>query len=75
MTKLPRLSGNEAVKCFAKLGYRVVRQKGSHLRLRCQLDQQKKPLTIPRHNELGKGLLRKLIRDANLTIDEFLELF
>jgi hypothetical protein len=28
-------------------------------------------LTIPRHRELGHGLLRKLLRDANLTVEEF----
>jgi predicted RNA binding protein YcfA (HicA-like mRNA interferase family) len=31
-------------------------------------------LTIPNHHELGKGLLRKLLRDAGITVDEFLEL-
>ena len=31
-------------------------------------------LSIPNHKELGRGLLRALIRDAHLTIDEFIEL-
>jgi predicted RNA binding protein YcfA (HicA-like mRNA interferase family) len=74
MPKLPAISGNQAVKCFEKTGYQVVRQRGSHIRMRHKSDSAKQPLTIPRHKVLGKGLLRKLLRDAELTIEEFLKL-
>ncbi|CAD6495009.1 MAG: hypothetical protein EMLJLAPB_01095 [Candidatus Argoarchaeum ethanivorans] len=37
-------------------------------------DKSKKPLTIPKHNMLGKGLLRKLVRDAEISVEEFNEL-
>jgi len=74
MSKLPVVSGEDAVKCFEKLGYVVVRQKGSHIRMRHRSDKNKKPLTIPKHNVLGKGLLRKLIRDAEISVEEFNEL-
>jgi len=69
--KLPAISGNHAVKCFQKLGYCVVRQRGSHIRMQHPVDKMKKPLTIPRHRALGRGLLRKLIRDVEITIEEF----
>ena len=75
MPKLPVVSGDQAVKAFQRLGYQVVRQKGSHLRLRHHDSASRKPLTIPRHRELGHGLLRKLLRDASLTPDEFSQLF
>ncbi len=39
-----------------------------------KFDKSKKPLTIPRHKLLGKGLLRKLIRDADISIEELLNL-
>ncbi len=74
MSKLPLISGEKAVKCFEKLGYVVVRQKGSHIRMRHMSDKSKKPLTIPEHNVLGKGLLRKLLRDAEKSVEEFNEL-
>ena len=61
MRKLPVLSGDQAVKCFQKLGYQITRQRGSHIRLHHKSDKNKKPLTVPRHKELGRGLLRKLI--------------
>ena len=69
MPKLPILSGDQTVRCFEKLGYYVVRQRGSHIRMRHKFDKNKKPITIPRHKTLGKGLLRKLIRDADISIE------
>lgn len=74
MPKIPIVSGDEAIRCFEKLGYEKTRQKGSHVRLRHKDDKDKKPLTIPRHKELGKGLLRKLVRDADITIEELINL-
>ncbi len=71
MAKLPVISGREAVKVFELIGYRVVRQKGSHFRLRDDQNELHRPLTIPNHKELKQGLLRALIRDANLTVGEF----
>ena len=71
MSKLPLISGKTAVKLFVKIGYRIVRQRGSHIRLH---HPTKRPLTIPNHKILGKGLLRKLLRDAELSADDFTKL-
>ncbi len=71
MAKLPSISGKIAVRAFIKIGYAVIRQKGSHIRL---LHVQRKPLTIPNHKLLGKGLLRKILRDAQLPINDFVDL-
>jgi len=72
--KLPAISGKKAIKAFNKIGYKVVRKKGSHIRLRDNIKQLHKPLTITDHRTLRPGLLRMLIRDANLTVEEFLDL-
>jgi len=69
--KLPVVSGKDAIKVFEKMGYVIVRQTGSHIRMKHRSDNSKKPLTIPDHKVLGKGLLRKLLRDAELTVEEF----
>jgi len=74
MPKLPVISGNQAIKCFENIGYQVIRQRGSHVRMRHKSDSSKQPLTIPRHKTLGKGLIRKLLRDAELTIEELVNL-
>jgi predicted RNA binding protein YcfA (HicA-like mRNA interferase family) len=65
-------SGTEAVRKFQRAGWTVARQRGSHVMM-------VKPgydytLSIPQHDELGIGLLRKLVRQANLSIDSFNDL-
>ncbi len=72
MPKLPVISGNKAVKAFSKAGWHPHRQVGSHLVMR--KEGSRITLSIPLHKELKPGLLRKLIRDAGLTVEEFVEL-
>ena len=72
MPKLPRISGQEAVRAFQRAGWEVARQRGSHVALT-------KPgslytLSIPLHEVLGPGLLRDQIRKAGLTVDEFVKM-
>jgi len=62
-------SGAEAVRKFQRAGWSIARQKGSHVMLTKPAYQY--TLSIPQHSELGPGLLRKLIRQAGLTIDVF----
>ena len=71
MTRLPLLSGREIVNAMAKLGYRKVRQRGSHIRLSCP---GRKSVTVPDYKVVGRGLLRKILRDAELTPEKFTEL-
>lgn len=71
MSKLPIISGKAVIKVFAKVGYQVVRKRGSHFRLH---HPERKPLTVPDHKVLGKGLLKKLLRDAELTVENLIEL-
>ncbi|GBE17788.1 MAG TPA: type II toxin-antitoxin system HicA family toxin [Euryarchaeota archaeon] len=72
MPKLPVISGDKAVKTFSKVGWYPHRQVGSHLVMR--KEGSKVTLSIPRHKELRPGLLRRLIRDSGLSVDEFVEL-
>lgn len=44
------------------------------MRMRHRTDHKKRPLTIPNHKIIGKGLLRKLLRDVELTVEDFLKL-
>ena len=70
MTRMPLVSGREAVRAFERAGYAVDHQTGSHIILRQQTAPHRR-LTIPNHAELGKGMLRALVREAGLTMDEF----
>jgi len=71
--KLPAVSGMEVVKALAKIGYEVDHQTGSHMILR-QKETPYRRLTVPKHSELAKGTLRAVIRQAGLTVEEFVEL-
>ena len=62
-------SGSEAVKKFQRAGWKVNRQKGSHIMM--TKEDYEYTLSIPLHAELGPGILRKLIRQANLSIEAF----
>jgi len=70
---LPVVSGAQAIKAFQKIGYEFDDQHGSHIILR-HADPPHRRLSVPNHNELAKGTLRALIREAGLTVDEFARL-
>jgi len=69
--KLPVVSGKDVIKALSKIGYHVRDQQGSHVHLR---HTYRKPLTIPDHPEIARGTLRAIIKEAGLTVEEFLDL-
>ena len=73
MSKLPVVSGQEAVKVFGKIGYQLDHQTGSHMILR-NVHPPHRRLTVPNHKEIAKGTLRSLIRESGLTVEEFARL-
>lgn len=73
MASLSPLSGREVVRVFEELGWRVARQRGSHIVL--IKESHIATLSIPDHKEVAKGTLRSLIRSAGLTLSEFEDTF
>ena len=71
MTALPVVSGREAIKALGRAGFTVVRQRGSHVRLEKRTEDRMIKLTVPLHKSLKKGTLRRIIKDADLTVQEF----
>lgn len=71
MGRLPVVSGDDFVKVAHKVGYLWDHTEDSHMIL---LHPSGHRLSVPRHKELGRGLLRALIRDAGLTREEFIRL-
>lgn len=71
MPQLKVLSGKEVVKIFLGFGFEVASQRGSHVKVRRILaDGEKQTLTIPLHDELDKGTLKAIIRQAARYIPE-----
>jgi predicted RNA binding protein YcfA (HicA-like mRNA interferase family) len=71
--ELPTLKPREVIAALERAGFAIKRQTGSHVILYKQ--GLKRPLSVPIHpKDLPKGTLGAIIRQANLTVDEFLEL-
>jgi predicted RNA binding protein YcfA (HicA-like mRNA interferase family) len=68
MPQLPLLSGKQVVNVLAKFGYKAVRQRGSYMRL---LASGREPVTVPNYSTIDRALLRKILRDARLTVEQF----
>lgn len=68
MSDLPIVSGKEVIRALSTIGYRPIRQRGSHIRLACP---GRKSITVPNYKSIGPGLLRKILRDGEISTDEF----
>jgi len=72
MTRPKLCSGVEAVQKFQRLGWLVARQKGSHVMM--VREGYRYTLSVPQHKELGIGIIRKLVRQAEITVEQFNEI-
>ena len=66
---LPVISGKDVVKALSKNGFIVRRQTGSHIILK----REKIQVVVPNHYEIDRGTLRSIIRQAGLTVEDFLK--
>jgi len=75
MPKLPQASGKDAIRAFGKIGFVIVHQRGSHVKLSRKLDNQKQTIIIPLQKILKKGTLRNgILKPINLSIEDFIKL-
>ena len=66
MPKLPQVSGSDVVGLLQSLGYEVVRQHGSHIRLRKAAPAGEHSITVPAHKVLAKGTLSDILSRISL---------
>jgi len=66
LPKLPVISGDKLIKILTKLGYEIVRQKGSHIRLRKKTEIGEHNITVPKHREIAKGTLNDILSKVSL---------
>ena len=66
MSRLPVLSAREVIRILEQMGFKIVRQRGSHVRLKHDDDRV---VTVPVHSgqDISRGLLRKILRDVELS--------
>lgn len=71
MPKLPILSGTQVVKALKKLGFDIVSQRGSHIKLR---HPDNRIAIVPNHRVIKKGTLKKgILNPLGLSVEEFIE--
>ncbi len=71
MPKLRRVSGQEAIRALERLGFVQARQRGSHVVLKRQTPEGEVGCVVPLHRELAIGTLRGILKQAHVTLDEF----
>ena len=74
MSRLPILTGLEVIKILEKVGFKTVRQKGSHVFLK-HLDNRATIIPVHKGKDVDRSLLRKILRDTKISPDEFLKIF
>lgn len=70
MPKLPIISGAEAIKALERLGFSVIRQRGSHIVLR----RDSTGCVVPNHHELKVGTLGGVLKQAGVSPEEFVKI-
>lgn len=72
MSRLPTVSGEQVVRALQRAGFEIRGQRGSHVKLR----KGEVTVVIPVHSsrDIRRGTLRGILRDAGLTIEEFVRL-
>jgi predicted RNA binding protein YcfA (HicA-like mRNA interferase family) len=68
MPKLPRVSGAQTVRALERLGFAVARQRGSHIVMR----RGSSGCVVPNHRELKTGTLAGVLKQAGVSVDEFI---
>ncbi|MDP3726414.1 MAG: type II toxin-antitoxin system HicA family toxin [bacterium] len=71
MPKLPIVSGKQMIKVLQKVGYTIARQRSSHIRL---YHPEREPVTVPDYKTIGRGLLRKILRETQVSVEDFVRL-
>jgi len=74
VTKVPSLPYPDVIRALRRAGWTVVRQRGSHIRLEKQLGSELLKLTVPAHRPIKRSTLAHILKQAQLTVDEFLGL-
>jgi predicted RNA binding protein YcfA (HicA-like mRNA interferase family) len=72
--ELPILSAREVLKALAKLGFRPVRQRGSHIVVAKITDKGKIGAVVPNYDEITRGTMDSVLEQAKLTKEEFRKL-
>ncbi|MGO9116743.1 MAG: type II toxin-antitoxin system HicA family toxin [Desulfomonilaceae bacterium] len=72
MVELRRVSGNDTIRALERMGFVKIRQRGSHVVLK-KMSEDKVGCVVPLHRELAIGTLRGILKQAGVTLLDFLD--
>lgn len=71
MPKMPRISSKEAIRSLERLGFEQIRQTGSHVVMKKETEEGEIGCVVPLHRELKVGTLSSILKQAQVSIEEF----
>ncbi len=71
MSEVPSLSYVKIINSLKRLGFEVIRQKGSHIRLQKNLVDRIIKITVPAHKPVKINTLRVILKQAEIDLEEF----
>jgi predicted RNA binding protein YcfA (HicA-like mRNA interferase family) len=74
MSKVPSLDYEKVIKALRRNGWVVVRQRGSHIRLHKRIGDETLKLIVPAHRPIKRSTLSHILKQANLSLETFLDL-
>ncbi len=74
MTKVPSLGYKKVMAALGRAGFTEVRQKGSHIRIEKETSEGTIKVTIPAHKPIKRSTLSHILKDAGLSLSEFIDL-
>ena len=72
MSKVPSVNYDRVIAALKRLGFSVVRQRGSHVRLRKLLSDKQIKITVPAHRPIKRSTLSHILKQAEVDLDDFL---
>jgi len=73
LSNIPELSYLQIINALQRLGFIIVRQKGSHIRLQKRVNDKTIKLTVPAHKPVKRNTLRQILKQANIELEIFKE--
>jgi predicted RNA binding protein YcfA (HicA-like mRNA interferase family) len=73
MPRMPRISSKEAIRALERLGFEQVRQTGSHVVMKKEAEEGEIGCVVPLHRELKIGTLSGILKQAQISIEEFID--
>ena len=73
MSKIPSLNYGKVIKALQRDGWVIVRQRGSHIRLQKHIENETLKIIVPTHKPIKRSTLSHILKQARITVDEFLK--